>query len=90
MENESETPFEERCEILGELWVNYKNSENFADFITYNDLGLPLAYALSTEIVSITPKAEMFVNETWGLLLDALGVEDIGYDNLDDLLKFAE
>lgn len=86
MTDSTETSFENKCDILGELWIEYKNSDEFADFIEYNDLGLPLAYALSTEIVSATPKTEMFVNETFELLLAGLGIKDEGFDNLGDLL----
>lgn len=80
------TTFEARCDILGELWVGYKGDPEFEDFISYNDLGLPLAYAISTEIVKSTPKAEMFINETFDLLLSGLGKEDEGFDSLDDLI----
>ena len=80
------TTLEARCDILGELWVGYKGDPEFEDFISYNDLGLPLAYAISTEIVKSTPKAEMFINETFDLLLSGLGKEDDGFDSLDDLI----
>lgn len=66
--------------------MNYRDDEEFLDFIEYNDLGLPLAYALSNGIVDMSPMAESFINETWDLLLSALGVEDTGFENLDDLL----
>jgi hypothetical protein len=80
------TPFSNRCDILAQIWVDYKGDPDFEDFISYNDLGLPLAYAIAVEIVSATPKAEMFVNETFELLLSALGVSDDGFESLDDLM----
>ena len=80
------TPFSKRCEILGDLWVAYKGDPEFEDFISYNDLGLPLAYALATEIVTKTPKAELFVNETFDLLLTGLELADEGFETLADLL----
>ena len=88
MSNENETTFTNRCDILGELWIQYKNDQEFSDFIEYNDLGLPLAYAVSAEIIEVSPKLEMFVNETFQLLLAALGKEtDEGYETLGDLLN---
>jgi hypothetical protein len=45
-----------------------------------------LAYAVSTEIVSSTPKAEMLVNETYDLLISGLGLTDDDFQSLDDLL----
>ena len=84
------TPFSNRCEILGDLWVAYKGDPEFEDFITYNDLGLPLAYAIATDIVTPTPKAEMFINETFDLLLSGLDLVDEGFDSLDDILGLEE
>lgn len=80
------TSFEAKCDILAQLWLDHKGDSEFDDFISYNDLGLPLAYAITTEIVSSTPKAELFINETFDLLMAGLGKEDEGFENLDDLL----
>lgn len=80
------TQFDKRAEILAELWIRYKNDETFQDFIQYNDLGLPLAYALSSGIITQTPKLEAFVNETWEILLSATDMEDKGFSNLDEIL----
>ena len=90
MTDSTTTPFSNRCDILGELWVAYKGDPEFDDFIQYNDLGLPLAYAISTEIVTSTPKAEMFINETFELLLSGLEIKDEGFDSLDDVLGLEE
>lgn len=86
MTDSTPTSFDAKCDILGELWVEYKNDVEFEDFIEYNDLGLPLAYALATEIVTKTPKAELFVNETFDLLLTGLELADEGFETLADLL----
>jgi hypothetical protein len=85
-ENSSSTPLSKRAEILGELWIRYKSNPDFEDFVQYNDLGLPLAYSLSSGIISTTPKAEAFINETWEILMSAMDFEDIGFDNLDEIL----
>lgn len=82
------TSFDAKCEILGDLWLDYKGNEQFTDFIAYNDLGLPLAYAIATLIVTSTPKAEMFVNETFDLFLGTIGKEDEGFSSLDDVFGF--
>lgn len=80
------TSFSNRCFILGELWIGYRDAEEFQDFVEYNDLGLPLAYALANDIVVSTANAEMLIDETWELFLGALEMEDTGFDNLDDVL----
>jgi hypothetical protein len=82
-----ETTLENKLSILAELWLDYRDDEEFTDFIEYNDLGLPLAYAISTGIVASSPTAEKFVNETFELLLAGLDVEDVGFDDLAELLE---
>jgi hypothetical protein len=84
------TSFENRMQILAELWLNYRNDENYEEFIKYNDLGLPLAYAIAEGIVETTPPAENFINETFELLLAGLGVEDDDFENLDEILGLVD
>ena len=84
------TPFSSRCQILGQLWLNYRDEEAFADFVEYNDLGLPLAYALREEIVHSTSIAENLVNETFDLLLSSLGLEDTGFEELEAIFESSE
>jgi hypothetical protein len=72
--------------MLAELWLNYKEDEEFQDFIEYNDLGLPIAYIIHNDIVKSTDTAEKFVGETFALLLAGLGIEDTGFETLDELL----
>jgi len=85
-DNTGQTTFNDKCGILADLWMNYRADADFSDFIEYNDLGLPLAYLLSEKIVSGNKEANTFIDETFDLLLAALGLEDEGYDVLDDLL----
>lgn len=82
------TTFSNKCYILGELWLSYRDDEQFKDFIDYNDIGLPLAYMLDSKIVEPTEIAEQFINETFDLFLNALEIEDTGFDNLDDILEY--
>jgi len=83
------TDFRSKAEILAELWMDYRDDEGFKDFIEYNDLGLPLAYAVANGIVDSNEMVERFVDETFRVLLAATGIEDTGYDNLQDLLEQA-
>jgi hypothetical protein len=84
------TTFDVKCEILGDLWIEYKGDPQFEDFISYNDLGLPLAFAIFTGVVISTPKAQVFVEETFELLLEALSKTDEGFDSLEDILGLTE
>lgn len=81
------TPFSNQVLILAELWMNYRDDEEFKDFIEYNDLGLPLAYGVANNLIeSLSDTGITMVGETWDLLLGGLGVEDTGFEYLDDLL----
>jgi hypothetical protein len=81
------TPFESACSILSELWINHKEDKDFIDFISYNDLGLPLAILIDSEIVTATEIAIKYIEETWIILLASIGVEDVGFESLEDLFK---
>ena len=81
------TSLENKAEILADFWNTYKYDAQFTDFFQYNDLGLPLAYAISVGMVASTPHAEMFIEETFDLLLEAFGIEkDTGFDTIEDLI----
>lgn len=86
----TETSFEDKCQILGELWVGYKNDPQFSDFVDYNDLGLPLAYAVAANIIAPNDKVTGFVNETFDLLLQSLDIEDSGFSDLEELFGDGE
>lgn len=85
---EPATDFSTKVEILADLWLNYRNDKEFADFIEYNDIGLPLAYIITNDIVKTTPVATKFIEETFDLLIESLGYgNDYGYESLDELLS---
>lgn len=87
----NETTLENKTEILSEIWLNYRNDSEFEDFIQYNDLGLPLAYAINAGIVVISDRATEFINETFALLLAGLDIqEDTGFESLDDILQLGD
>lgn len=78
--------FQNKITILSELWMNYRDDQELEDFIQYNDLGLPLAYFLMNEIVLPTEQAEVYINETYDLLIASLTVEDKRWESLDEML----
>jgi len=81
------TPFQKKCEILAELWMKYRSEETLEDFFQYNDVSLPLAFMISEEIISEkTQIIESFIEETFIIFLAAVGAEDTGFDNLDEIL----
>jgi hypothetical protein len=82
--------FENKNTILAELWMNYRDDDQIKDFVDYNDLGLPLAYLITNEIVIPTKQAELYINETYDLLLASLEVEDEEYQSLDEMMDSSE
>ncbi|BAU99684.1 hypothetical protein [Aurantimicrobium minutum] len=84
----SETSFLVRCQILGELWEEYKFDVEFEDFISFNDLGLTLAYAFANGIIVESEKMRQLIDQTFDTYLNVCGLEkDIGFDNLADLFR---
>jgi hypothetical protein len=81
--------FSNKITILSELWMNYRDEDELKDFIEYNDLGLPLAYFLMNEIVLPTEQSEVYINETYNLLVASLGVGDDAWESLDEMLANA-
>jgi hypothetical protein len=79
--------FSNKISILAELWMNYRDDEQLQDFVEYNDLGLPLAYFLMNELVLPTQQSEVYIEESYNLLVASLGAEDIEYESLDELLS---
>lgn len=82
------TPFEIRVAILADLWLNFRDDEDFQEFISYNDVGLPIAFALNENFVTGTDASTRFINETFELLLKGLELEDSGkgWEDLDEIL----
>lgn len=84
------TTFSNKCAILSDLWINYKDDEQFADFVEYNDLGLPLAYLIQNNMCVATDEGIRFVEETFDLLIESAEVEDTGFENLNEVFELAE
>lgn len=85
-----QTSFEDKCSIIAELWMDYRDDLDFKDFIEYNDLGLPLAYMIANSIVESNSLAERYVEEAFDLLLAGLNLEDKGFENLGEVLGAGE
>jgi len=85
------TNFETKCAILSDLWLNYKDNEELEDFVEYNDLGLPLAYLIHTNLVTVTDDGMAYVDETFNLLCTALGLDsDEEYTSLNELMELQD
>jgi membrane protease subunit (stomatin/prohibitin family) len=67
--------------------MNYRREEEFIEFVDYNDIGLPLAYAFANDIAIQTEIGERYINETYELLAEAVGVsEKEEFDSFESML----
>jgi len=82
----AKTTFDNKALILGQLWINYKMEDEWIDFVEYNDLGLPLAFAFAEGIINDTPSLQQYINETWNLLLEGMELDDIGFSDFAELV----
>jgi hypothetical protein len=80
------TEFTNKIKILADLWINYRDDEDFIDFCDYNDLGLPLAYLIDNGLATSTELGNRYIEETFDLFLVAVEVtKDTGFETLDDI-----
>ena len=80
-----------KADIIMDFAQRYSEVILFEDFFDYNDLGIPLAGAVSAEICELNKKGHEVIEETYLLLLTELRLENINFDKdyegLDDILK---
>lgn len=84
------TDFSKKCEILGMFYIRFRDTQDLSEFIEFNDIGLPLAYLASEGLCDISDDGKKYVAETWDLFLASLGVQDIGFDDLQQVLDKAD
>jgi hypothetical protein len=84
------TDFSDVVKILGDLYINYKEDKELADFFEFNDLGMPLAYLASEGLAQPSEDGNKYILETWAIFLAGLNIEDTGFSSLDEVFKSAE
>lgn len=87
----NKTLFSEKCVILGDLWLYYREESrrnvNWEYFFDYNDISLPSAYLLSNDllIASGDKRIENFIDETWEMFCEFIEIDPEGwYRNLEE------
>ena len=87
--------YADKTGILGQLWIDFREDDNFSLFMEYNDIGLPLSYVVAEGLVpELTPLGEDYVDETIEMLFKLLDVtqqevELLPRINLDAVLELA-
>ena len=73
--------------VLADLYLNYRDEDQFKEFADYNDIGLPIAHLVHTGLCNMNKEAEVYVEETYDLLVSAMGVDpEQDYQTIDDML----
>ena len=87
----SKTAFSKKCEILGSIWLFYKDESNdkpaWKDFFEWADLALPLSYMVWLDIVSIkkTNNGKDSIESAWDKVCSMIDVDpNESYSSLTD------
>jgi hypothetical protein len=82
--------FSSKCNVLGDLWLYYredaKANEAWEAFFTYNDVSLPLSYGIAQGHVILNEEGdlEVFVDETWDMFCEYIGIDPEGeYEDIN-------
>ena len=81
----SKTTFSSKCEILGSLWMWYKDTDNetWGEFFTWADVGLPLAYVVWQDMATAKPEGKESIEETWVVFCEMISIDpNSKYDSL--------
>ena len=84
------TDFSNQITILAQLYANHKDDKGFAEFVEYNDLGLPLAYLTSEGLAVPSEDGMRYISETFEMFVGSLGLDDTGFTSLDEMLNTIE
>ena len=78
--------YADKTGILGQLWIDYREDENFSLFMEYNDIGLPLSYVVAEGLVpALTQLGEDYVDETLEMFFKLLGITEQEVEMLDKI-----
>lgn len=86
----AQTDFSNICNILGQLYFQYREDNNFVDFIEFNDIGLPLAYLASEDLCEPSDDGRRYIIETFDMFIASLNIEDNGFQTLEEIFTFVQ
>ena len=88
--------FSDKAGVIGQLWIEFRNDEDFSAFMDYNDLGCPMAYMMAEGLIKeLTPIGEEMITETFKMFLDLINLTEQEIDTalsdktLSSILAFA-
>jgi len=82
------TNFLTKCEILAEVHVEASWNKELADFKAINDIGLPMAFLIDSDLVEPKTDSSRYIEETWNNLCKLLNLDpNKKYKNSDDFIN---
>lgn len=82
-----QTDFLTKCKVLGAIWIEQSENSDFNEFMRFNDLGLPLAYAHTEGMATIEDKGKIYIEQSWERLLDHPAFD---WNEIDDTIDEEE
>lgn len=82
----------QKSKLIAEFVVEYNGEEEYEDFFSYNDLGVPLAVSIANNLVDkLTEEGAKIIEETWTYLCTELEIDpSMEYEGIEDLLDLDE
>jgi hypothetical protein len=77
--------FTDKAGLLAEVWVDFREDEQFKPFMEYNDIGVSMAYHIANGLVNPTPKGKAFVEESFDMLFKLINITEQEIDELDEV-----
>ena len=82
------TSFSVKIDVLAEVHAEAMWNEKLDEFKEYNNAGLPIAYLAHQDLVEVKDAGKVYIEETWKLLCESLGIDpNKEYKNSDELLN---
>ena len=77
----------DKAQIIVEFTQDHFNGGEYEDFFDYNDLGTPLAIAITQEMADLTDSGREVLEETWTNLCDLFDADaTASFESIDDLI----
>lgn len=89
----SKTPFSSKCQILGELWLYYRedanNDEAWGQFFSWADVALPLSYMVWQNLAVLNPddpsEGTQYIEDAWTTFCEMISIDpNSKYTSLGD------
>jgi len=82
-----ETLLEDKAQIIVEFTQDHLNGGEYEDFFDFNDLGVPLAIAITQEMADLTVSGREVLEQTWSNLCELFDVDEtLSYESIDELI----